>query len=805
MPPPLVKPLPLGIPIFGFRHGRESWQTPGAAIAHSFSDWVVFWICQGEATWELKDGRTLVAGKNEFVILPPLLAATMSQTRVKLVVWNCHFTFRTVPVAIPDAHRDDVLGPGETAQVPLTFSGTEAPDVLAAYRELSLLNFPVPATADVQPWRLERAVLSLVIEIASFSRGRTRAHAPAKLLGADFQEDRRISVILRRIDDNPAHPWRITELARSVGLSPHRLHALCRSNSGSSLKSYIVRARFELAKRLLQTGDGGRMLSLKEVSERCGFASQNFFSRQFRSFFHVSPRAFRKGESLGEREKDAVEWGDPVVSIAGDEPVWRREWTTILGGFDFRDGQLVTTDPHGNMMVCRRKFWSDIAIEFDGMIPAGTRPTDLSLFWVRGVELEKMSWNIDQMPGSYLLQVGAHGTHTSIKDSTLPLAFDRFRPVPGQVHRVRVEIQDNRMTLAVDGRKLCEYSDMFPLTGGYVVLYGFLTQVQFRDLRIFTRKSPATVSATAVGDYCLGQRRYDEAATQYAQLAEEHAGSRLADEASYKQGLSRYRQGRGSEAFDIWQRLQGTQWEAAVALHRLDDWFIAGEHDRLLDALPGIYASARPDTKARLAQQWANYANKLATVALSEGAPKILSQYLEVRDRCLDGLATTEHAAAFALIVLGRFQEVLDRYPHQYARCAEALRYLGRDEEVLAGFKSQPAVYAAATLAIGAIAYTPGFMAQPTVYAAALFASGRSAEITAPFVDWDPGLYLQGLIARGQSEKVLLENPAHTTALLALGRCEEALRRPMLRADIALRVLLVLDRTHEISGEFAQD
>jgi AraC-like DNA-binding protein/tetratricopeptide (TPR) repeat protein len=772
--PPLVKPLPHGIPSYGSGHGRVVWAPGAPALLQASSDWTAYWICQGEAAFEMKDGRRLVAGRNGFVVLPPLVAATVSETQAKLVLWNCHFAFRTGPNSPPDALRDDLLGPGGEALLPLSFTGAEAPEVLRAYRDLSLLAFPGGV-----PWRLERAIVSLVGELAAFAHRRTRAREPAHMLSAGLHEDQRLAAIMRRIEADPAHPWRVEDLARSVGVTAHRLHALCRSSHGIGLKAHIVRARLDLAMRLLRDHERGRELSLKEISERCGFSSQHLFSRQFRSFLHITPRAFRAGAALGEREREAVLWGDPVVTLPASVDGWPDGWKAINGAFAFGDNRVTTLNHGGASLVCTRKLWGDLAIEFGGLLPGHLPVSDLSIMWIRGTGLDAMLPTTEVAPGTYRMQVGANGSHSGIYLETHDLAYSTFTPTPGTLHRVRAEIRDNRISLFVDGRRICEHIGVFALTGGFVGIYGFFPGVEFRDLRIYSRMPAATVTATAIGDYCLEQQRYDEAVVEYGRVADAHPGSRLAQEATYKQGVSRYRQGRPAEALASWESLRGTSWDERIAMHRLDILFAQGDHERLLETIAAIYHLSREDTRERIALQWAEYAATLTRAATSNGFTATIERYLETHDRVLSDRISADHAAADVLILLGRFHEVLERYPRQRSRCAKALRYLGREAEV-----------------------TEGFDDEPMSCLTALFASGRSREIHARFPVYSETSEDLALIAQGRPEQVLEKNPHFTDALLAAGRVEEALGGPSGRG-LNAHVLILLDRAHEVLGEQA--
>jgi AraC-like DNA-binding protein len=101
------------------------------------------------------------------------------------------------------------------------------------------------------------------------------------------------------IESDPLRLWRVSELARHVGLSSGHLHSLCRAVLGKSLKRLIVEARLRRGIHLLKQRSDGTVPSVKEVSRACGFSTQHFFSRQFKKYFHLSPTAYRDGSELG--------------------------------------------------------------------------------------------------------------------------------------------------------------------------------------------------------------------------------------------------------------------------------------------------------------------------------------------------------------------------------------------------------------------------------------------------------------------------------------------------------------------------
>lgn len=291
---PLLAPFPEGIPTFMGSVGLYVARPGNLPVPVLHNDWDVFWVRGGECIWELKSGERLVAGAGDFALLPPYTYAVTREGHAPVSFWFCHFDLRPVGGALREQHRADRLGPGRGALVPLSFTRREAPGVWRAYRALTRL---VPLRPG-PPWRLERAVLALVAELALLGVSRARRGAGGRLLDPAAVRDERITELRKRIDLEPLHPWRISELADAVDLSAGHLHALARTVLGKSLKRYIVEARLRHAMRLLKERPAGRLPSVKEVSAACGFSSQHFFSRQFKRYFHFSPLQYRDGATL---------------------------------------------------------------------------------------------------------------------------------------------------------------------------------------------------------------------------------------------------------------------------------------------------------------------------------------------------------------------------------------------------------------------------------------------------------------------------------------------------------------------------
>ena len=91
------------------------------------------------------------------------------------------------------------------------------------------------------------------------------------------------------ISEAYARPLRLTDLARAAGISKQHLLRLCRRHALPSPLEQLYGQRLDRATDLLaSTG-----LSIKEISEQCGFQNPFHFSRKFRQQQEVSPKEYR--------------------------------------------------------------------------------------------------------------------------------------------------------------------------------------------------------------------------------------------------------------------------------------------------------------------------------------------------------------------------------------------------------------------------------------------------------------------------------------------------------------------------------
>ena len=99
---------------------------------------------------------------------------------------------------------------------------------------------------------------------------------------------------VKYIYDNLSNPeLEVSDIAKNSNFSEGHLRRMFKSQFGVSPMQYLQTLRFNLAETILMSED----VSIKEISERCGYASQFYFSRIFKARTGFSPSEYRKRQS----------------------------------------------------------------------------------------------------------------------------------------------------------------------------------------------------------------------------------------------------------------------------------------------------------------------------------------------------------------------------------------------------------------------------------------------------------------------------------------------------------------------------
>lgn len=102
--------------------------------------------------------------------------------------------------------------------------------------------------------------------------------------------DARIGGALRLLHADPSRPWRVEELARSVGMSRSAFAAQFKRMLDQSPLDYLVSWRMRLAARALR--DGPQPLS--RIAQSVGYQSDSAFSHAFKRVHGLAPTDYRR-------------------------------------------------------------------------------------------------------------------------------------------------------------------------------------------------------------------------------------------------------------------------------------------------------------------------------------------------------------------------------------------------------------------------------------------------------------------------------------------------------------------------------
>ena len=90
----------------------------------------------------------------------------------------------------------------------------------------------------------------------------------------------------------------LVSLSGMLDVSPNHLSACIKKYAGETFINILIRKRMEAARKLLETTS----LRIQEVSDRCGYTDQHYFSYCFKKYCGESPNALRRRLNQAEME-----------------------------------------------------------------------------------------------------------------------------------------------------------------------------------------------------------------------------------------------------------------------------------------------------------------------------------------------------------------------------------------------------------------------------------------------------------------------------------------------------------------------
>jgi PAS domain S-box-containing protein len=94
------------------------------------------------------------------------------------------------------------------------------------------------------------------------------------------------------IHEDFSKPWKIDDMAEKMNLSTSRFASLYKSTFKISPTEDLIQTRIAQAKKMLS----GSKVSVKKVSEACGFESVHYFHRAFKKRANLTPKHFQNSQ-----------------------------------------------------------------------------------------------------------------------------------------------------------------------------------------------------------------------------------------------------------------------------------------------------------------------------------------------------------------------------------------------------------------------------------------------------------------------------------------------------------------------------
>lgn len=461
------------------------------------------------------------------------------------------------------------------------------------------------------------------------------------------------------------------------------------------------------------------------------------------------------------------------LTLAEDfaDPAWKNRWSeppNFHGMFKVEGRRLVSTAERSANIYLKQHLTAPVAIEYTGEMLPGSEPCDLSMSWNEGVGGEDGTGSARTL-GVQVAGWGNSGHIILLSGNRLPVAYKAEKLVNAKRYRIRVEIEDVRVSLYLDGELKLRHEDVVPFVAGRIGLYAHYPGKAFEDVRIFQKTPPAGISPCAVGDHYLLQREHAKALPFYEQVMQTRSDSH-AQQARYRYGLAQWRMEQRAAALESWRPL------AEPALRRRADAYalLGAQDDWMREGFPADFASRwRGEVAMRpaLLDAWMLIVDCLAG---SEPDPRLTDRLLALREQLFPEDDRAEYAATNLLITHGRYEDCMQRFPNRLSVAAGCLLALGRSGEVLERQIGDVDSYVKAYQMRGEfIKLIETKHVNPVLRALALCKLGRGEELLN-----DPELRYPVLLHLGRAEDLLaagIRNPvAINEALISLGRWAEA-------------------------------
>lgn len=377
-------------------------------------------------------------------------------------------------------------------------------------------------------------------------------------------------------------------------------------------------------------------------------------------------------------------WGSPTHTYTfDDDQSWRNDWILLAktGHISAEQGRAITHDGLEYHWFLGHSFSGSIAIEFESeMLPNG-RPGDLSIVYCPDI----MDRNARNLPKNmYYLQHAAIDNSCSMIDGPNGrLDYTQEKLSSGRVYTIRGEIDDRHLRLFLDGKLICSYDLLFPLSNGYIGIYSYYDQKAFDNIRVYDKELPQLASITATGDLLYENAQYQLAIDRYEQIRKSHAGTRTADESLYKIGLCHIQMDKTDLAFEVWSQINSPFYRNQINHYRWQELYAKKQYDLLINEIMDAYIDNLAPKQIK--NEWATYLNAFC----QSGNIAMIDRLLSMRQRLFPHDQTYSNQVLNALHIKGQTNRALVMFPEQESIVTKALLSGGRYNDVIKNYPQQ--------------------------------------------------------------------------------------------------------------------
>lgn len=189
-----------------------------------------------------------------------------------------------------DAFRDQLLTIQETEATLLAQIISETRNAFAGrmddpYQEL-LVKLPAPAAFGAEQL-IRHALEALIISLYRRYFANTVQVRPYRQLGAPVKNET-CNRVIRYMEEHISEQLSITQICRDNLTGRSRLQKLFHENCGRGIIDYFNHMKIDAAKQMIRDNH----LNFTEISDRLGYASVHYFSRQFKQLTGMTPSEY---------------------------------------------------------------------------------------------------------------------------------------------------------------------------------------------------------------------------------------------------------------------------------------------------------------------------------------------------------------------------------------------------------------------------------------------------------------------------------------------------------------------------------